>query len=188
VIAIGSPFGLPGTMTSGIVSAVGRTIEAPNHYSISGAIQTDAPINHGNSGGPLLNASGQVVGVNAQIDSDSGGNDGVGFAIPIDSVKSVVSTIVSGGKVHHSYLGVKVGDATSGRGATVGTVIAGSPAAKAGVKAGDVITAVDGRPVANADTLTAAVGSRSPGTKLTLTLRRNGSNRTVTVTLGVRPS
>jgi putative serine protease PepD len=188
VIAIGSPFGLAGTMTSGIVSAVDRTIEAPNHYSISGSIQTDAPINHGNSGGPLLNASGEVVGVNAQIDSDSGGNDGVGFAIPIDSVKSVVSTIVSGGKPRHSYLGVKVGDATSGPGATVGTVIAGSPAAKAGVKAGDVITAVDGRPVADADALTASIGSRSPGTKLTLSLSRDGTTRTVTLTLGVRPS
>jgi putative serine protease PepD len=188
VVAIGSPFGLPGTMTSGIVSAVDRTIEAPNHYSISGAIQTDAPINHGNSGGPLLNASGDVVGVNAQIDSDSGGNDGVGFAIPIDAVKNVASTIVSGGKVRHSYLGVKIGDASGGPGASVGTVIAGSPAAKAGMKAGDVITAVDGRAVADADALTAAIGTRSPGSKLTLTLRRNGATRTVTVTLGVRPS
>ena len=82
VAAIGSPFGLPDTLTAGIVSAVNRTISAPNNYSISGAIQTDAPINHGNSGGPLLNSSGQVIGVNAQIESDSGGNDGVGFAIP----------------------------------------------------------------------------------------------------------
>src|SRR5262249_36046700 len=104
VAAIGSPFGLPETLTSGIVSAVGRTIQAPNNYSISGAIQTDAAINHGNSGGPLLNASGQVIGVNAQIDSDGGGNEGVGFAIPANAVKNVATTLVSGGKVQHAYL------------------------------------------------------------------------------------
>jgi putative serine protease PepD len=188
VLAIGSPFGLAGTMTSGIVSAVDRTIEAPNHYSISGAIQTDAPINHGNSGGPLLNASGEVIGVNAQIESDSGGNDGVGFAIPIDSVKSVVGTIVSGGKVRHAFLGVKIGDAASGPGARVGSVTAGSAAAKAGLQAGDVITAVDGKAITGADDLTAAIGNRAPGEKVVITLTRNGNSRTVTVTLGVRPS
>ena len=188
VIAIGSPFGLAGTMTSGIVSAVDRTIQAPNNYSISGAIQTDAPINHGNSGGPLLDSSGDVIGVNAQIESDSGGNDGVGFAIPIDAVKSVASTIVAGGKVQHAYLGVKVGNTASGPGASVGTVVTGSPADKAGLKPGDVITAVDGKAVANADDLTAAVSTRAPGDKVTLTLRRDGTTQTVTVTLGVRPS
>src|SRR5436190_295476 len=188
VIAIGSPFGLAGTMTSGIVSAVDRTIQAPNNYSISGAIQTDAPINHGNSGGPLLDSSGDVIGVNAQIESDSGGNDGVGFAIPIDAVKSVASTIVAGGKVQHAYLGVKVGNTASGPGASVGTVVTGSPADKAGLKPGDVITAVDGKAVANADDLTAAVSARAPGDKVTLTLRRDGTTQTVTVTLGVRPS
>jgi len=188
VIAIGSPFGLAGTMTSGIVSAVDRTIQAPNNYSISGAIQTDAPINHGNSGGPLLDASGDVIGVNAQIESDSGGNDGVGFAIPIDAVKSVASTIVAGGKVQHAYLGVKVGNIATGPGASVGTVVTGSPADKAGLKPGDVITAVDGKAVANADDLTAAVSARAPGDKVTLTLRRDGTTQTVTVTLGVRPS
>ncbi len=188
VIAIGSPFGLAGTMTSGIVSAVDRTIEAPKNYSIAGAIQTDAPINHGNSGGPLLNASGDVIGVNAQIESDSGGNDGVGFAIPIDSVKSVVSTLVAGGKVQHAYLGVKVGDAAGGPGARVGTVIAGSPADKADIQPGDVITTVDGKTVSSADDLTAAVGTHAPGDKVTLTLTRDGSSHTITVTLGVRPS
>ena len=128
VAAIGSPFGLPETLTSGIVSAVNRTITAPNNYSISGAIQTDAPINHGNSGGPLLNASGQVIGVNAQIESDSGGNDGVGFAIPSDAVKSVADTIISGGKVQHAYLGITIATASSGNGAQVSAVKAGSPA------------------------------------------------------------
>ena len=108
VAAIGSPFGLTETMTSGIVSAVDRTITAPNNYSIAGAIQTDAPINHGNSGGPLLTLDGQVIGVNAQIESDSGGNDGVGFALAINSVKSVANTIIAGGTVQHAYLGIHV--------------------------------------------------------------------------------
>src|SRR5438046_5468373 len=188
VIAIGSPFGLAGPMTSGIVSAVDRTIQAPNRYSISGAIQTDAPINHGNSGGPLLDANGDVIGINAQIESDSGGNDGVGFAIPIDAAKSVASTLIAGGKVQHAFLGVKIGDAASGPGARVGTVVDGSPAAKAGLQAGDVITAVEGKTITSADDLTAAVGNRAPGDKVTVTLRRNGATQTVTVTLGVRPS
>src|SRR5436853_7840282 len=96
VVAIGSPFGLPETMTAGIVSAVNRTITAPNQYSISGAIQTDAAINHGNSGGPLLDTSGDVIGVNAQIESNSNDNAGVGFAIPIDAVKGVADTVVAG--------------------------------------------------------------------------------------------
>src|SRR5205085_7808520 len=104
VVAIGSPFGLDETVTTGIVSALDRTIDAPDNYAISGAIQTDAAINHGNSGGPLLNLAGQVVGVNSQIQSDSGGNDGVGFAIPSNTVKNVISQLVSGGQVQHAYL------------------------------------------------------------------------------------
>src|SRR5216684_3018222 len=178
VIAIGSPFGLTETMTSGIVSAIDRTIQAPNNYSIAGAIQTDAPINHGNSGGPLLDTSGNVVGVNAQIVSDSGGNDGVGFAIPIDSVKSVVNTLIAGGKVEHAYLGIHVGDAANSAGAQISTVQSGSPAAKAGVKAGDVITALDGKPITKADDLTAGIASHAPNDKVTLTVNRNG--KTVT--------
>src|SRR5579864_7817101 len=119
VVAIGSPFGLTETMTAGIVSAIGRTITAPNNFSISGAIQTDAPINHGNSGGPLLNSSGQVIGVNVQIDSESNGSEGVGFATPIDTVKGVANTLISGGKVQHAYLGIQVSDTTDGSGAKV---------------------------------------------------------------------
>ena len=188
VVAIGSPFGLTETITSGIVSAIDRTIQAPNNYSIAGAIQTDAAINHGNSGGPLLNLSGDVVGVNAQIQSDGGGNEGVGFAIPIDAVKSVANTLIAGGKVQHAYLGIHVGDAPNGAGAQVSTVQSGSPAESAGVKAGDVITKLDGKPVAKADDLTAAVGARAPNDKVTLTLNRNGKTLTLDVTLGVRPS
>jgi len=188
VAAIGSPFGLPETLTSGIVSAVNRTITAPNNFSISGAIQTDAPINHGNSGGPLLNASGDVIGVNAQIESDSGGNDGVGFAIPSDSVKSVVNTLISGGKVQHAYLGVTVGDASSGQGAELGSVKAGTPAESAGLQAGDVVTAIDGQTVENADDLTAKISAHQPGDKVTLTVTRNGATKSIVVTLGTRPS
>jgi putative serine protease PepD len=185
VAAIGSPFGLPETLTSGIVSALNRTITAPNNYSISGAIQTDAPINHGNSGGPLLNTGGQVIGVNAQIESDSGGNDGVGFAIPSDSVKSVADTIIAGGTVKHAYLGITIG--TSSSGAQVSAVKANSPAAAAGLKAGDVITAIDGVAVASADDLTAKISAHQPGDKVTLSVTHNGSTQKLVVTLGTRP-
>ena len=188
VAAIGSPFGLPETLTSGIVSAVNRTITAPNNYSISGAIQTDAPINHGNSGGPLLNASGQVIGVNAQIESDSGGNDGVGFAIPSDAVKSVADTIISGGKVQHAYLGVTIATVSSGSGAQVSAVKAASPASTAGLKAGDVVTAIDGTAVTTADDLTAKISAHQPGDKVTLSVTRNGSTLKLDVTLGTRPA
>ncbi len=187
VAAIGSPFGLPETLTSGIISALNRTISAPNNFSISGAIQTDAPINHGNSGGPLLSSSGQVIGVNAQIESDSGGNDGVGFAIPSDAVKSVADTIIAGGKVQHAYLGVTIGTASSG-GAQVSTVKADTPAAKAGLKAGDIITALDGTTIATADDLTAKVSAHQSGDKVTLTIKRSSSTLKITVTLGTRPS
>lgn len=187
VAAIGSPFGLTETMTSGIVSAVDRTITAPNNFSISGAIQTDAPINHGNSGGPLLTMDGQVIGVNAQIESDSGGNDGVGFALAIDNVKSVVNTIIAGGTVQHAYLGIHVGDAANG-GAKIVSVQSGSPAASAGLKAGDVITSIDGKTITGADDLTAAVAAHAPKDKVTVTVTRNGKSLSVDVTLGVRPS
>jgi putative serine protease PepD len=188
VAAIGSPFGLPESMTRGIVSALNRTITAPNKFSISGSIQTDAAINHGNSGGPLLNMSGQVIGVNAQIESDSGGNDGVGFSIPSDAVKSVANTLIAGQAVQHAYLGVQIGDSPSGTGAVVSTVKADTPASKAGLKAGDVITAIDGDPVANADDLTAKINAHKPSQKVTLSVERGGKSLSVDVTLGVRPS
>jgi putative serine protease PepD len=187
VVAIGAPFGLPETVTTGIVSALDRDIQAPNNFTISGAIQTDAAINHGNSGGPLLNLQSQVVGVNAQIESDSGGNDGVGFAIPSDTVKSIADRLISSGKVEHAYLGVQIGDAPNG-GAQVGAVTSGSPADKAGLQKGDVITAVDGKSVASANALTVAVGSHAVGDKVELTIQRNGTTKTITATLGSRPS
>ena len=188
VVAIGSPFGLTETMTAGIVSAIDRTITAPNNFSISGAIQTDAPINHGNSGGPLLDTSGKVVGINVQIDSNSDGSEGVGFATPIDTVKSVADTLISGGKVQHAYLGIQVSDATSTAGAKVDTVVSGAPADKAGLKAGDVITAIDGKAITNADALTASVNTYKPGDKVTVTVSRGGSTKSITVTLGSRPA
>jgi putative serine protease PepD len=189
VAAIGSPFGLPGTMTAGIVSATGRTIQAPNNFSIAGAIQTDAAINHGNSGGPLIDvASGKVIGVNAQIESSSDGNQGVGFAIPINAVKNVASTIVAGGTVQHAYLGVSVTDAASSAGAKVACVVSGSPADKAGLQAGDVVTKIGSTTVTSADDLTAAVTSYAPNGQATMTIDRNGSTKTVTVTFGNRPT
>jgi putative serine protease PepD len=187
VAAIGSPFGLPETMTSGIISAVNRTITAPNNYSISGAIQTDAAINHGNSGGPLLDMNGHVIGVNAQIESDSGGNDGVGFAIPSDAAKTVADTLIAGGKVQHAYLGIRVADASTS-GAQVTSVVSGSPADKAGLEAGDVITAIDGNTITSADDLTAQVGAHKPSDQITVTLTRDGASKKITVPLGVRPS
>ena len=128
-----------------------------------------------------------MIGVNAQIESDSGGNDGVGFALAINNVKSVANTIIAGGTVQHAYLGIHVGDAPNG-GATIGSVQSGSPAAAAGLKAGDVITAVDGKPITSADDLTAAVAAHAPKDKVTVTITRNGKSVNVDVTLGVRPS
>jgi S1-C subfamily serine protease len=212
VVAIGSPFGLQGMITQGIVSALHRDITSPNNFTIQDTIQTDAAINHGNSGGVLLNLNGDVIGVTAQIDSESGGNDGVGFAIPSNTVRSVVSQLVTGGSVQRGYVGVHIqtipSDVASqlrntAAGVEVTSVVAGSPAAKAGVKAsagsqvvngqqyatgGDVITAIDGHPVSSADTLQAEVAGKKPGSTITLTVVRNGSTRTVTVTLGTRPS
>ena len=188
VVAIGSPFGLADSMTAGIVSAIGRTIQAPNGYSIANSIQTDAPINHGNSGGPLLTTAGDVIGVDAQIESGGGGSDGVGFAIPIDAVKSVVNTIIAGGKVEHAYIGIRVGDAANGSGALISSVSAGTPGAKAGLKAGDVITAIDSTPVTKADDLTAGITAHAPNDKVTLTVTRDGKSLKIDVTLGVRPS
>ena len=183
VYALGSPYGLEDSFTAGIVSALGRPITSPNNYTISGAIQTDAAINHGNSGGPLLNTSAQVVGVNAQIQSDSGDNSGVGFAIQSNQVKSVVSDIISGGSVQHPFLGVQLSDGADG-GATVAAVTDGSPAASAGVQKGDVITAVDGQSVGGSDDVVSAVQSHKVGDKVQLTVQRGGQEKTITVTLG----
>ena len=211
VVAIGSPFGLEGTVTAGIVSALARQMEAPNGFTINDSIQTDAAINHGNSGGPLLDLQGRVVGVNAQISSESGGNDGVGFAIPSNTVRTIAAEIVSDGAVEHAYLGVGVttlGEAVAQEldvpaGVALTEVRPGTPAAAADLRAGtgtrtiegreyptggDVVTAVDGDEVASAEDLQRAIDAHQPGDTLTLTLSRNGETRRVEVTLESRPS
>jgi putative serine protease PepD len=184
VVAIGNPFGLDGTVTTGIVSALDREIVSPNNAPIEGAIQTDAAINHGNSGGPLLDLQGKVIGITSQIQSDSGGNDGVGFAVPSNTVSKIVTQLIASGKAQHALLGVNVKTASNGVG--VAAVSAGSAAATAGLKAGDVITAVDGTAVKSAESLRAIVAAHAPGDKLTVTYTRSGSSKTVDVTLGSR--
>ena len=186
VVAIGSPFGLEETVTSGIVSALHRAITAPNNFTINDSIQTDAAINHGNSGGPLLNTQGQVIGVNAQIKTDSGGNEGVGFSIPSNTVRSIASQLISSGKVEHAYLGVSV-DASAAT-ARLADIRPSTPAAKAGLKSGDVVIAVDGKTISSGDDLTRAIDAHKPGDKITLTYKRGGSEHTVELTLATRPS
>jgi putative serine protease PepD len=189
VVAIGSPFGLENTVTSGIVSALDREMQAPNGYTINGAIQTDAAINHGNSGGPLLDMQGRVIGVNSQIESDSGGSDGVGFAVPSNTVKSIVSQLVAGGTVEHAYLGVGLSQTEGGTsGALVSEVRSGAPAAVAGLQAGDVITSVDGDSVASVEELQSEIDSRKPGDTVRIGYVRDGADHTVSVKLGTRPS
>jgi putative serine protease PepD len=186
VVAIGSPFGLEDTVTSGIVSALHREMTAPNNFTIADSIQTDAAINHGNSGGPLLDLTGKVIGVTSQIESDSGDNAGVGFAIPANTVKTVVSQLVSSGKVQHAYLGV--GIATASNGVRVTDVRTGTPASQAGLKVGDVITAVDGTKVTQAAQLGTAIDAKKPGDTVSITYVRGGKTATVQAKLANRPS
>jgi putative serine protease PepD len=189
VVAIGSPFGLEQTVTSGIVSALHRDMRSPNGFTIDDSIQTDAAINHGNSGGPLLNAEGKVIGVNSQIESDSGGNDGVGFAVPSNTVKSIVTQLISTGQAKHAFLGIGLQDSPrAGGGAEVTQVRSGTPAASAGLKVGDVITGVDGQTIRSADDLQNAVGAHSPGDTVSIRYVRNGESHTVQVKLATRPS
>jgi putative serine protease PepD len=183
VLAIGSPYGLSETLTAGIVSALDRTMTSPSGATIGGALQTDASINPGNSGGPLLDAEGDVVGVNAQIDSDSGASSGVGFAIPSDTVRTVEAALIAGETVPHPQLGVQIEDGTSG-GVKLAAVTAGGAAAAAGLKAGDTITAIDGTTVSDADGLASLIASHQPGDQLRITYRRGSSSATVTATLG----
>jgi S1-C subfamily serine protease len=187
-IAIGSPFGLEGTVTSGIVSALGRTITAPNGFSISNAVQTDAAINPGNSGGPLLDAQGRVIGVNSQIQTNGGSdqNSGVGFAVPVDAIKRALPALEQGKEIKHAYLGVATQTAAAG-GATVGQVVANGPAAKAGLRQGDRIVAIAGAPVREPDDVATAVNAREPGDEVPVVVERGGERRTLTVTLGEQP-
>ena len=186
VMAIGNPFGLEQTVTTGIVSATGRVIGAGPYDDF---IQTDASINPGNSGGPLLNGQGQVVGINTAIFSRSGGSEGIGFAIPVNLAKSVLTQLAEGGTVTRAWLGVSIQPMTDalakgfglgeGKGALVSTVSEGSPAAKAGVKPGDVIVEYDGRPIARADELPRAVAATPVGRTVTLRVMRDGKPLTL---------
>jgi S1-C subfamily serine protease len=187
-IAIGSPFGLQGTVTSGIVSALGREIQAPNGFTISGVIQTDAAINPGNSGGPLLDENGRVIGINSQIATNgSDSNSGVGFAVPIDTVKQVVPQLKADGKIERAWLGVSSSDAAPRDGAVVQQVT-GAPAQKAGLRPGDVILHVDDRTITTASDLGEAVNAHKPGDTVKVQVQRNGSRETLNVTLGTRPN
>jgi putative serine protease PepD len=188
VVAIGSPFGLEGTVTSGIVSALHRQMTSPNQFAIDDSIQTDAAINHGNSGGPLLDAQGKVVGVNSQIESNSDGNEGVAFAIPSNTVHSIATQLISSGKAEHAFLGVVLSDSSAQTGAAVNQVRAGTPAAQAGLRAGDVITAAAGKSITSASQLRAAINAHRPGDTISVTYTRGGTSHTVQVKLASRPA
>ncbi len=185
VIAIGSPFGLDGTLTTGVISALGREIESPNGFTIENAVQTDAALNNGNSGGPVLDTEGRVVGVAAQIRSENGGNVGIGYAVPGDTARRVAADLIQDGSVEHAYLGVSLPNDGA---AELNDVVNGGPADRAGLQAGDEVTAVDGKAIESGDELRAAIDAKRPGDKLTLTITRSGDERTVEVTLGERPA
>jgi putative serine protease PepD len=193
VVAIGSPFSLPETVTAGIVSQVDRSIMAPNNYTIPGAIQTDAAINPGNSGGPLLNSAAQVLGLNDQIETNNttqsgqGSSSGVGFATPINTDAKIANQIIGGKKVQHAYVGVEL-SGTSVGGAQISSLQQNSPATAAGLQAGDVITAISGKTVTSTDQFIATIDNYSPGQTVTLTVKRGGQTKQIPVKLGVRPA
>jgi len=214
VAAIGSPFGEEQSLSVGVISALDRDIESLTQFRIGDAIQTDAAINRGNSGGPLLDARGRVLGINSQIKSSSGGGEGVGFAVPVDTVRRSLDSLRETGKVAYGFLGVSASPLYPQlarrlalpveRGALIGSVERGSPAAKAGLSAGkgkiefqgqkdiprggDVIVAVDGRQVTQDVDLPDLIGQKGPGEKVRLEVVRGRDRRTVTVTLARRPS
>jgi S1-C subfamily serine protease len=214
VVAIGNPFGLDRTVTSGIVSALQRQIEAPNGFAISHVIQTDAAINPGNSGGPLINASGEVIGINAQIATGGGGNGnvGIGFAIPIDTVRAEIEQLKTKGEVEHAFIGISGGTITSElakainlpveEGVIVQSVVKDGPADKAGIEAGgttatingeevrlggDIVTEVDGKKLKSMEQLVEIIQGHKPGDELRLTIVRDGDEKTANVTLGSQP-
>jgi S1-C subfamily serine protease len=214
VVAIGNPFGLDRTVTSGIVSALQRLITAPNRFTIDHVIQTDAPINHGNSGGPLLNARGQVIGVNTQIETGdvATGNVGIGFSVPSNTVKDVVAQLLESGRVDHAYLGISGQAVThdvaetynlpAEAGVLVGSVTSGSGADKAGLQGGqrqvvvagetyvlggDIIVSMDGEKISSLEQLRDAIAAQKPGDKVTLVIYRDANRTSVTVTLGRQP-
>lgn len=209
VIAIGNPFGLERTATTGIVSALKRIIRAPNDFEIQNVIQTDAAINQGNSGGPLLDTAGRVVGINTQIATGSGGNDGIGFAVPVDTLRPIVNAIVRTGEPEHAWVGVTGRTITPAmaealgrpevRGVAVVSVDDRGPAKASGLRAattpleadvprgGDLIVEVEGRPVTDMADVSRAVSSRAVGDRLRMTVLRDGKRVDLTFTLADRP-
>jgi S1-C subfamily serine protease len=212
VAAIGSPFGEQQSLSSGIVSATDRSVESLTRFQIDGAIQTDASINPGNSGGPLLDAAARVIGINQQIETSSGANDGVGFAVPISTVKRSLAQLKEDGEVEYAYIGVTSQalypqlaeklELDTDSGGLISEVVAGSPADDAGLRGGegklrfqagaydtggDVILAVDGRDVVTPDDLAHTISTFQPGETVTLEILRDGQREQVDVTLGRRP-
>jgi S1-C subfamily serine protease len=215
VVAIGNPFGLDRTVTSGIVSALQRQIQAPSGFSINHVIQTDAAINPGNSGGPLIDSAGEVIGINSQIETGGGGNGnvGIGFAIPINTAREVANEIKKNGKVEHAFLGINGGTITPAlakavnlpvnKGVLVAEVVKGGPADKAGLKGGsteatiegarfqlggDIITEINGEPISSMEDVIDAVDAGKPGEQMELTVLRHGETKKIDVTLGNRPA
>ena len=215
VFAIGNPFGFTRTLTTGVVSALQRKLEAPNTLPIEHAIQTDAAINHGNSGGPLLDIAGRVIGVTSQISTGNTGqqgNIGIGFAVPINTVRNVAAQLIKNGKVDHAYIGIdtqevsarlaKLFNLPTKTGLLIRNVTPGSGAAKAGLRpgqtqvvvqgmsyllGGDILVGVDGHAIQTYEQLRDAVAQKKPGDKIELDIYRHGSKQSVTVTLGQAP-
>jgi putative serine protease PepD len=209
VLAIGNPFGLEGTLTTGVISALERPLESPSGQQIAGVIQTDAAINPGNSGGPLLNSRGQLIGMNTAIFSETGGSVGIGFAVPIDTVKKLLPELVTSGRVARAFLGVEFwpidsrvarafGMSADAKGLVVVNVQPGSPAARAGLRGvvrnaddslvlGDVITGIDKTAITSRDDLSLVLNQKRPGDAITLTIIRNGVERQLNVVLGRQP-
>ena len=195
-VAIGSPFGLDGSVTSGIVSALGRNVPTPD-ASLVDLLQTDAAINPGNSGGALVDGAGRVIGVNTAIASSGGGNEGIGFAIPAATVRNVADQLLEHGAVQHAYLGVAGQDVDPGvarlynlpveQGAVLAQVPDG-PAADAGLQPGDIVTRIDDNEVASMNELAGRIQQHQPGDSVTVTYLRDGEQQTATVTLGERPA
>jgi putative serine protease PepD len=190
VLAIGSPFGYEESLSTGVVSGLDRTIQAPNGFTIAHAVQTDAAMNPGNSGGPILDSSGHVIGIADQIATNGSADQssGVGFAVPIDLISAELAKLEAGQTVAHAYLGVATSESTGSSGAVVGSVSSGSPAATAGIKAGDVVTAVDGKAITGSGGLVAAIAAHSPGDTLELTIHRGTGTLTQSVTLATQPT